>query len=182
MKAAWYQEQRGVPCFHERLMQGSHVRVKSTLCWCLWAWSCAGLSMPVNVPPMKFIPVHLLLVVLALIPAGIWRSTISASVVRGVAAGGFGRSRLCFPDIVFIWFFYKAIDTTAFSNYNIELVEVCKTRFPEGRGGGESGCHVQCRQLCGDHFLRLVLSGQLQCACLCCAASQGAAQVQDAGA
>ncbi|MCC6840372.1 MAG: hypothetical protein IT230_09465 [Flavobacteriales bacterium] len=79
----------------------------------------------VHVAPFDFIPVHLLLIVLAMFFSG-------HLLLRHDPSRGFGellraafQSVFAYASIIalFSWFFYTAIDTTAFSSYNARLVE-----------------------------------------------------------
>ncbi len=79
----------------------------------------------VHVAAFDFIPVHLLLIVVAMFLSG-------HLLLRHDPSRGFGELlRASFQSVfayasliaVFSWFFYSVVDTTAFSNYNAKLVE-----------------------------------------------------------
>ncbi len=79
----------------------------------------------VPVAPFQFIPVHLLLIVLAMFFSG-------HLLLKHDASRGFGELlRAAFQGVfayasliaLFSWFFYTVVDTTAFSSYNQRLVE-----------------------------------------------------------
>lgn len=79
----------------------------------------------VEVAPMKFIPVHLLLVVLACYFSGhlLLRDDPSRGFGELLRAGFQTVLVYAFLSSVFIWIFYRAIDTGTFDAYNAELVE-----------------------------------------------------------
>lgn len=79
----------------------------------------------VRVAPFDFIPVHLLLIVVAMFFSG-------HLLLRHDPTRGFGELlRASFQSVfvyasliaVFSWFFYTVVDITAFSSYNAKLVE-----------------------------------------------------------
>lgn len=116
----------------------------------------------VNVPPMKFIPVHLLLVVLATYLSG--HLLLNHDPSRGfgelLRAGFQTVLAYAFLMSVFIWFFYKAIDTTAFSNYNVELVEgFVKQGFPREEAVEKVGAMYNAGSYAAITFFGLFLLG-----------------------
>ena len=79
----------------------------------------------VEVAPFKFIPVHLLLIILAVYFSG--HFLLNRDPSRGfgeLMRVGF-QSALLYAFLLsfFIWIFYKTMDTTAFSSYNERLVQ-----------------------------------------------------------
>ena len=79
----------------------------------------------VHVKPFMFIPVQLLFVVLATYFSG--HLLLNHDPSRGfgelLRAGFQSVLSYAFLISVFSWFFYKAIDTTAFSDYNAKLLQ-----------------------------------------------------------
>lgn len=101
--------------------------IRSTLLLALVAMALrAGLYYAgVVVAPLKFIPVHLLLVVLACYFSGhfLLRDDPSRGFAELMRAAFQTVLLYAFLSSVFIWIYYKHIDTATFATYNAQLVE-----------------------------------------------------------
>lgn len=101
--------------------------IKTTLLLALLAMLLrAGLFYAgVEVGPLKFIPAHLLLIVLAVYFSG--HFLLNRDPSRGfgeLLRVGFQSALLyAFLLSAFIWIFYKTMDTNAFSSYNEKLIQ-----------------------------------------------------------
>lgn len=121
----------------------------------------------VEVAPFKFIPVHLLLIILAVYFSG--HLLLNRDPSRGfgeLMRVGFQAALLyAFLLSLFSWIFYKTMDTTAFSSYNEKLVQGFVAQgHPEALARDKVGAMYNAGSYAVITFFGLFMTGALNAA------------------